>query len=61
MGKERLIKRNAFLKQRLYWKKGCIEKNVKFGLNMKHGWKREIWLKVLNLVESVKFGKNCEI
>ena len=55
-----LGQREALLKERIYWKKGFIErkallKKKKIGKNL------EILLKLWNLVKIVKFGWNCEI
>ena len=52
--------REALLKERIYWKKGFIErkallKKKKIGQNL------EILTKFGNVVEIVKFGQNCEI
>ena len=46
--------REAFLKERIYWKKSFIEEET-IGKNL------EILTKFGNFVEIVKFGQNCEL
>ena len=53
MGKERLIGRKALLKERLYWKKGFVEKHCE-NVNLVKLLKYEIWLEIL------KSGNKCE-